>query len=65
VEGPIRPAARITIEPLDGGARSRVTFELDFEGHGAGVPLIPLIRRQARKGAPVSYQNLKSILEGR
>ena len=63
IDGPVRPHATITVEPLDGGARSRVTFTLDFEGHGLGVPLIPLVRRQARAGAPVSYRNLQRILE--
>jgi len=65
VDGPIRPHATVTVEPLDNGARSRVTFALDFEGHGIGVPLMPLVRRQARKGAPMSYRNLKELLEGR
>ena len=63
IDGPVRPHATITIEPLEGGARSRVTFTLDFEGHGLGVPLIPLVRRQARAGAPVTYRNLQRILE--
>jgi uncharacterized protein YndB with AHSA1/START domain len=63
IDGPIRPDASITIEPLDDGARSRVTFALDFRGHGIGVPLIPLVRRQAQKGAPVSYRNLQRRLE--
>jgi uncharacterized protein YndB with AHSA1/START domain len=63
VEGPIRPRAAISIEPLDGGRRSRITFSLDFEGHGIGVALLPLVRRQTRKGAPKSYQNLKRLLE--
>ena len=63
IDGPVRPHATITIEPLEGGARSRVTFTLDFEGHGLGVPLIALVRRQARAGAPVSYRNLQRILE--
>jgi uncharacterized protein YndB with AHSA1/START domain len=63
VDGPLRPHATITVEPLDGGTRSRVTFTLDFDGHGLGVALVPLVRRQAGKGAPVSYQNLKRLLE--
>jgi uncharacterized protein YndB with AHSA1/START domain len=63
VDGPIRPRATITVEPLDGGTRSRVTFGLDFAGHGIGVPLVPLVRRQAAKAAPVSYRNLKRLLE--
>jgi uncharacterized protein YndB with AHSA1/START domain len=64
VDGPIRPQATITIEPISGGAGSRVTFTLDFEGHGLGVPLVPLVRRQAEKAAPTSYANLKQLLEG-
>jgi hypothetical protein len=64
IDGPIRPSATITIEPLDDVGRSRVTITLDFDGHGIGVPLLPLVRRQARKGAPTSYQNLKNLLEG-
>jgi uncharacterized protein YndB with AHSA1/START domain len=64
IEGPIRPRATITVEPVNGGAGSRVTFTLDFEGHGIGVALVPLVRRQADKAAPTSYQNLKKLLEG-
>jgi uncharacterized protein YndB with AHSA1/START domain len=63
VDGPIRPTAKITVEPLGDGTWSRVTFALDFEGHGSGVPLLPLVRRRARKGAPMSFQNLKQRLE--
>jgi len=63
VDGPIRPSASITVEPLDGGTRSRVTFALDFEGHGIGVPMVPMVRRMAAKGAPLSYRNLKQRLE--
>lgn len=65
IDGPIRPSASIVVAPLDGGARSRVTFTLDFEGHGVGVPLVPAIRAMAAKGAPVSYRNLKQRLETR
>jgi uncharacterized protein YndB with AHSA1/START domain len=64
LDGPIRATASITVEPLDGGARSRVTFTLEFEGHGLGVALLPVVRRQAEKGAPLSYRNLKQLLEG-
>jgi uncharacterized protein YndB with AHSA1/START domain len=63
VDGPIRPSASITVEPLDGGARSRVTFALDFEGHGIGRALLPAVRRQTQRAAPVSYRNLKQRLE--
>jgi uncharacterized protein YndB with AHSA1/START domain len=64
VDGPIRPSATVTVEPLEGGTRSRVTFALDFEGHGIGRPLLPAVRRQTRRAAPVSYRNLKARLEG-
>jgi uncharacterized protein YndB with AHSA1/START domain len=63
IDGPIRPSATVTIEPLAGGARSRVTFALDFEGHGIGVALLPLVRRMTQRVAPRSYQKLKERLE--
>jgi hypothetical protein len=64
VEGPFRPSAGITVEPLDDGTRSRITIALDFEGRGIGR-LLPLdvIRRMAAKTAPRSYRNLKERLE--
>jgi uncharacterized protein YndB with AHSA1/START domain len=64
VDGPVRPNATVTVEPLGDGAGSRVTFSLDFEGHGIGRPLLPMIRRQAVKQAPRSYRKLKERLEG-
>jgi uncharacterized protein YndB with AHSA1/START domain len=64
IDGPVRPSASITIEPLSGGTRSRVTFALDFDGPGIGKLLVPLVvRRLAAKGAPRSYRNLKERLE--
>jgi uncharacterized protein YndB with AHSA1/START domain len=63
IDGPIRPNATVTIEPLAGGARSRVTFALDFEGHGLGVTLLPLVRRMTERVAPRSYRKLKERLE--
>ena len=64
VDGPFRPSADITVEPLGDGTRSRVTIALDFEGHGIGR-LLPLevIRCMAAKGAPRSYRNLQERLE--
>jgi uncharacterized protein YndB with AHSA1/START domain len=61
--GPIRPTATIAIEPIDNGTASRVTFTLDYVGHGIGVPLLPLVRRQTRRAAPASYRRLKQLLE--
>jgi len=62
VAGPIRPDARVLVEPLDHGKRSRVTFELAFRGHGIGIPLLPAVRLMAAKGAPLSYRRLKEKL---
>lgn len=63
IGGPVRAHASVHVDPLDGGSRSRVTFTLDFEGHGVGVPLIPLVRRTAAKSAPASYRAFKQLLE--
>jgi hypothetical protein len=42
-----------------------VTIELDFEGHGLGKLLVPLVfRRQAQRELPRNVQNLKERLEG-
>jgi hypothetical protein len=52
------------VEPLGDNARSRVTIELDFEGHGIGRLLVPLVvRRQAQKELPTNLRNLKERLE--
>jgi uncharacterized protein YndB with AHSA1/START domain len=65
VDDPIRAHAKITAEPIDDGARTRITFALDFAANGLAAPLMPLVHRQAEKGAPHSYQNLKELLEGK
>jgi hypothetical protein len=50
---------------LDGNKRSRVTIELDFEGHGIGRLLVPLVvRPQARKEMSLNCRKLKDRLEG-
>jgi uncharacterized protein YndB with AHSA1/START domain len=63
IGGPLTAIAKGTIEPLDGGERSRVTIALQFEGHGIGKLLVPLVSRQARKQLPRNEQKLKEILE--
>jgi uncharacterized protein YndB with AHSA1/START domain len=64
VDGPIRATVDVTVEPLSESARSRVTIELDFEGHGIGKLLVPLlVRRQARNEMPANCQRLKERLE--
>jgi carbon monoxide dehydrogenase subunit G len=65
LDGPIRGMVKGTIAPLDNGARSRVTIELDFESHGIGKLLVPLVvRRQAQREMPKNVQHLKERLEG-
>lgn len=64
VDGPVRAVGNGRLEPLDGGARTRLTFELDFEGHGIGKLLVPLfVRRQAEKELAQIHRNLKAKLE--
>jgi uncharacterized protein YndB with AHSA1/START domain len=62
VDGPIRPNATVTVEPLADN-RCRVTFGLDFDGRGAAAALTPMVRRMAAKAAPLSHQRLKELLE--
>ena len=64
IDGPIRGIVEGTIEPLGDGDRSRVTIALDFEAHGIGKLLVPLVvRRQARTEMPRNQQKLKERLE--
>ncbi len=42
VDGPIRPIMHVTVAPVGDSARSRVTIDVDFEGHGIGKLLVPL-----------------------
>ena len=64
IDGPIRAIVEVTVEPLNGSAQSRVTIELDFEGHGIGKLLVPLVlRRQARNEMPANCRKLKQRLE--
>jgi len=65
VDGPVRGMFKGTIDPLRDGAASRVTMVLDFEGHGLGKLLVPLVvRRQASREMPKHQQTLKQLLEG-
>ena len=62
VDGPVRPDATVTVEPLAGGTRSRITIGLDFRGYGFGEMIVPIVRRMAAKGGQASYDNLKELL---
>ena len=64
LDGPVRAIGKGRFEPLDDGSRTRFTFEIDFEGHGIGKLLVPLVvRRQAAKELPESHAHLKQQLE--
>lgn len=63
VNGPVRPVGTVTVDAVgDGG--SRVTIELDLEGHGlVGAIFAPLALRQARTQVPKDQGRLKERLE--
>jgi len=64
IDGPIRAIVKGTVDPADDAARSRVTISLDFEGHGIGKLLVPLVvRRQAKGELPRNARHLKERLE--
>jgi uncharacterized protein YndB with AHSA1/START domain len=64
IDGPIRAVVEVTVEPLT-PARSRLTIAVDFQGHGIGKLLVPLlVRREARKEMPANLATLKRRLEG-
>ena len=64
VDGPIRATVDVTAEPL-GETQSRLTIAIDFEGHGIGKLLVPLlVRREARREMPANLATLRQRLEG-
>lgn len=64
IDGPVRGHVKGTIEPIGDGERSRVTLALDFESHGIGKLLVPLVvRPNVRKEMPRNEQHLKDVLE--
>jgi uncharacterized protein YndB with AHSA1/START domain len=63
LDGPIRAAVDVTVEPL-GADRSTVAIAVDFTGHGIGRVLVPLlVRRQARAEMPANIARLKERIE--
>jgi uncharacterized protein YndB with AHSA1/START domain len=64
VDGPVRGIVHGRVESIGDGTRSRATIELDFEAHGIGILLVPLVvRRQAKKELPSNMRMLKDALE--
>jgi uncharacterized protein YndB with AHSA1/START domain len=63
IDGPIRATVDLTVEPLT-DTSSRLTISVDFEGHGIGKVLVPLmVRREARQEMPANLAALKQRLE--
>ena len=63
VNGPVRPVGTVTVAPV-GEGRSKVTLELDLQGHGLlGIVFAALARSQARKLVPEDQKRLKERLE--
>ena len=63
VDGPIRAIVDVDVEPL-AVSRTRLTISIEFEGHGIGRLLVPLVvERQARKEMPENLATLKRELE--
>jgi uncharacterized protein YndB with AHSA1/START domain len=65
IDGPIRALVDVSVRPL-AEERTRVTIDVDFQGHGIGKLLVPLVvRRQAAAEMPGNLQRLKERLEQR
>jgi hypothetical protein len=62
-DGPVRAAVDVLVEPVT-DARSRLTFTVDFTGHGIGKLVVPLmVCPEARKEMPGSMAVLKQRME--
>jgi len=60
--GPVRPVGTVTVDPV-GESSSRMTLELDLEGHGIGKLFAIFARRQAAREVPASHEKFKELLE--
>ncbi|MEU6537553.1 SRPBCC family protein [Streptomyces sp. NPDC047000] len=64
VDGPVRGVFHGEVAPLDDGRRTHMTMDLDFEAHGIGRVLVPLlVRSQVRREMPRNEQLLRDHLE--
>jgi hypothetical protein len=63
IDGPIRATVDLTVDSLT-ETHARLTIAVDFEGHGIGKVLVPLVvRPQARKEMPRNLATLKRRIE--
>jgi hypothetical protein len=64
IDGPIRAIVDVTVEGIDERRRSRVSIDIEFEGHGIGKLIVPLVvRTQAAKEMRGNLGRLKQRLE--
>lgn len=63
VNGPVRPHGVVTIEPLDGGTRSNLSFDFELAGHGIGKLFAPMANKKATSLIPKAHAELKRRLE--
>ncbi|HJS93753.1 MAG TPA: SRPBCC family protein [Solirubrobacteraceae bacterium] len=62
LDGPIRAEGSQRVERV--GEGSRVSFEMEMRGHGLGVLMLPMARKQAERQVASSHEKLKRTLEG-
>lgn len=63
LSGPIRAMVDVSVEPISESS-ARLTIALQFQGHGLGRLLVPLVvERQATREMPVNLAALKAHLE--
>ena len=60
--GALRPVGTYTVDST-GESSSRMSSELDLEGHGIGKLFAPLALRQAAKQMAVDHEKFKELLE--
>src|SRR6202035_5194216 len=59
MDGPIRATVEVIVEPRP-DTSADLTIALDFQGHGIGRLLVPLlVRREARRETPVNVMTMK------
>jgi Polyketide cyclase / dehydrase and lipid transport len=61
--GPLRPRETMTFAETDGGAATRVSLEVQFEGDGVGALYAALARRSAPKQVRADLAALKRRLD--
>lgn len=63
IDGPIRAMVDVSVEPRSDSS-AHLTIALEFEGHGIGRILVPLlVTREAQREMPINVATLKQRLE--